>query len=141
MWPFVVKDTATRNSKYRTKGTPVLKPINVDKDVYEDYVLNKVFPAIKEKCPASMKSKTIRLQQDNAQHHTLINNNSEKMAEKLEELNLDIEIKPQPAQSPDLYILDLSIFRAIQSLKYKKGSKNLEELIKHTLEAFNAYEP
>ena len=59
MWPFVVKDTTMRNSKYRTKGTPVLKPINDDKDVYEDYVLNKVFPAINEKFPVLMKSKTI----------------------------------------------------------------------------------
>lgn len=35
----------------------------------------------------------------------------------------------QPPNSPDLNVLDLGFFRAIQSLKYKEASKTIDELV------------
>lgn len=38
IYPLATYYPAQRNSKYRDKGTPVLKPKNVDSDVFYDYL-------------------------------------------------------------------------------------------------------
>ena len=42
---------------------------------------------------------------------------------------LDLKIKRQPANSPDMNILDLGFFNAIQSIQNKHPPKNLDKLI------------
>jgi hypothetical protein len=48
----------------------------------------------------------------------------------------DIGFVHQPASSPDCNTLDLTFFRAIQSLQYQKCAKNVDELVAHVQEAF-----
>ena len=48
----------------------------------------------------------------------------------------DISFIHQPANSPDCYTLDLTFFRAIQSLQYQKSPTIIDELIAHLYESF-----
>jgi hypothetical protein len=59
MFPITEKLIAKKKSKYREKGEEYDKPINVTKDVYKDFIMNKVFPAVKKTVPAAMLNKPI----------------------------------------------------------------------------------
>ncbi len=48
-WPFVEIVAATRNSRNRPAGTLEVKPVNVTRDVYRSFIVEKVIPAIREK--------------------------------------------------------------------------------------------
>jgi hypothetical protein len=41
----------------------------------------------------------------------------------------NIRLKGQPPNSPDMNILDLGFFRAIQSIQYKKHATTVEDLV------------
>ncbi|XP_051145930.1 uncharacterized protein LOC127261677 [Andrographis paniculata] len=72
IFPFTEKVPAQRNSKNRTIGTIVTKPLeSITKKVTKKLLINKVIPAIKEKWPTN-RDKNITIQQDNAKQH--INN-------------------------------------------------------------------
>ena len=107
IWPFVKVVAAQRSSRHRARGTMEIKPVNVTKEVYLDMMLQKVLPAIKANCPLGMKSRRIILQQDNAPPHRSFTNANPAVVTKLEELGLNLEIRNQPANSPDLNVLDL----------------------------------
>jgi len=53
LWPFVEKVPAKRNSKRRPKGTMETKCLSVTASVYQEYLINKVLPAIYAKWPRS----------------------------------------------------------------------------------------
>ena len=53
---------------------------------------------------------------------------------------LDIRIIQQPANSPDLNVLDLEFFNSLQSLTDCPSPKTLQDLIKGVLEEFEGYE-
>ena len=50
---------------------------------------------------------------------------------------LDIDLKCQTPNSPDLNVLDLDYFIAIQSLRHQVAPKNIEQLIKAIEKSFN----
>jgi len=54
---------------------------------------------------------------------------------------LVVTIECQPAQSPDLNVLDLGYFAAIQGLQQRKRSKNIEDLVKVVEQSFVELEP
>jgi hypothetical protein len=54
---------------------------------------------------------------------------------------LDIQLINQPANSPDLNVLDLGFFASLQSKAYEKISRNLDELIRNVKNEFNNYDP
>jgi hypothetical protein len=56
----------------------------------------------------------------------------------LEEVGLNAILYTQPPNSPDLNILDLGFFRAIQSAN-DTVSNDEEQLIQHVLNAFNLF--
>ncbi len=70
-WAFVEYVAAKRSSKNRPKGTIEPKSIKVTRDVYREFLVGKVFPAIKDKWPRSFfassrdRSAPIWVQQDN----------------------------------------------------------------------------
>lgn len=132
IWPFVEDVPAKRNSKNRGKGTLEKKPINVDSIVYRDYMMNKVLPAIRQKWP---RGRVCKIQQDNATPH--IRSDDKHFLEEASKTGLDISFSPQPANSPDLNVLDLGFFRSIQSLQHQKSPKTIPELIKAVEESFN----
>ena len=45
----------------------------------------------------------------------------------------------QPANSPDMNVLDLAYFRSIQSLTLETAPKNLSDLIESVEDAFHSY--
>ncbi len=108
------------------------------KAVYRDLLITKLIPAIQEKWPniASF-GRTIRIQQDGAKPH--ISPNDEEFRNAVEASGLNLELYTQPAQSPDLNILDLGFFRAIQSFM-DAAPKDEFELIRAVEQAYKDYD-
>ncbi|XP_074301124.1 uncharacterized protein LOC141632478 [Silene latifolia] len=127
IWPFVSLEPAQRNSKNRVAGTLETKPIeSITKPVIKNMMLGVVLPEIKRKWPANA-SKNIFIQQDNARSH--ISNNDPDFREAASSDGWNIQLVQQPPNSPDLNVLDLGFFRAIQSLQTLTNSYKLNELV------------
>lgn len=138
IFPFVTKDLAKRTSVNRAAGTLVTKPISsVNREVSRKFLLEKVIPAIKEKWPRDAIHEPIIIQQDNARSH--INENDSEFLQVAKEDGFDIRLMCQPANSPDLNILDLGFFRAIQSLQHKETPKTFDELIEAVQRSFDSF--
>ncbi|XP_015163525.1 uncharacterized protein [Solanum tuberosum] len=136
IFPFVVKEPAKRNSKNRTTGTIETKSIlSVTKDITRACLIEKVLPAIRSKWPASTSSAPIFIQQDNARPH--IGVNDLEFMEAAQRDGFDIKLCFQPPNSPDLNVLDLEFFRAIQSLQYQNAPSNVDELVEVVEKSFN----
>ena len=61
-----------------------------------------------------------------------------------EEANKDgfnIRLVCQPASSPNMNILDLGLFSALQSVQFKSFLKDLKDLIKAVNDAYDTLEP
>ena len=52
IWPFVETRAAKRTSVNRPKGTPVTSLLNVDRNVYRNFIAEKLYPAIRDKFPS-----------------------------------------------------------------------------------------
>ena len=101
-------------------------------------LLEEVIPAIKAKWP-DYACKTIWLQQDNARPH--ISATDPDFIREATKDGWDIHLINQPAQSPDLNILDLGFFRAIQSIKDQMSYKDEDKLIEVVKSAYDNYDP
>jgi hypothetical protein len=53
---------------------------------------------------------------------------------------LDIRLVNQPANSPDLNVLDLGFFASLRSLTYERISRNLDKLIQNVKNEFDNYD-
>jgi hypothetical protein len=95
------------------------KPISVTKEVYKKFIMEKVLPAIEEKWPQCHRNMAIKLQQDNAKPHRMIHDDPE-VLEQLNNMTLRVNFFDQPTNSPDLNVLDLRYFAAIQALQQKQ---------------------
>jgi hypothetical protein len=84
------------------------------------YVIGNVLKAIVEKWPREHAGKTIWIQQDNAPSHLPVDD--EEFAAAVAQTGLDIKLVNQPANSPDLNVLDLGFFASLQSLTYERIS-------------------
>ncbi|XP_049383023.1 uncharacterized protein LOC125847448 [Solanum stenotomum] len=136
IFPFVVKEAAKRNSKNRATGTLETKPIlSMTKDITRNCLIEKVLPAIRSKWPISESNTPIFIQQDNARPH--IDINDMEFNEAAREGGFDIRLCFQPPNSPDLNVLNLGFFRAIQSLQYQKAPLTIDELINAVETSFN----
>ncbi|GAA0147647.1 hypothetical protein LIER_07297 [Lithospermum erythrorhizon] len=115
-------EPAKRNSKNRAAGTLVTKSIfSITQDVIRSYLLEKVVPTIKDKWPCCSRTSTIYIQQDNARPH--IDPLDDKLLAVAQGDGFDIRLTFQHPNSPDLNVLDLGYFRAIQSLQYREDLK------------------
>jgi hypothetical protein len=140
VWPFVEWYEAERSSRHRPRGTPLCRSIVVNKDSFQEMVLEKLLPAIRDRCPEEMRSRLIRIQLDNATPHRAIS--MEAFYNKAIELGLNCRLIFQPAQSPDTNICDLAFFASIQSLYYKKANiKTNVDLINAVRDCFCNYDP
>ncbi|XP_074290311.1 uncharacterized protein LOC141617040 [Silene latifolia] len=136
IWPFTYQEPAKRKSKNREAGTIVTKPVeSITKAVTKEALINLVIPAIKEKWPASA-SKNITIQQDNAKPH--ISGKDKDFMEAANSDGFNIKLTQQPANSPDLNILDLGFFRSIQSIQDENPAKTVEQLVQNVTEAYEA---
>ena len=75
-------------------------------------LVEKVIPAIKQKCP--VESKRCIIQQDNAKPHTTGEDSVVVQAMKYDRIRM--ELSKQPPNSPDFNVLDLGFFNYIQAL-------------------------
>ncbi|ETV95973.1 hypothetical protein H310_10629 [Aphanomyces invadans] len=120
---------ALGKSRNRPAGSEVLKSVVVTKDVYRRILIDKVVLAIKSKWtwPLGVDGGDIVIQQDNARPH--IGLDDAEFVTAGEEGGWTIRIQNQPAQSPDLNVLDLGFFNLIQSLQQTLECRSMEELI------------
>ena len=138
IWPIGHIAPAQRKSKHRAKGTPVWHNLSITKVVYRKLLIEKVLPAIHTKWPRlNTMTSPIRIQQDGATPHIVSDDPEFRAA--VEALGLNLHLYTQPAQSPDLNILDLGFFRAIQSFNDATPSSEME-LIASVEEAYNGYD-
>lgn len=139
IWPFVYQEPAQRNSKNRAKGTIITKNVESVTAVHcKNMIMENVVPAIKSKFPPTYKKKTIYVQQDNAKPHFSDNDADIVALGSADDWN--IKFKAQPANSPDLNVLDLGFFNSIQSLQHEASPDTIDELIDCVQHAFNKLE-
>ncbi|ETV66062.1 hypothetical protein H257_17391 [Aphanomyces astaci] len=70
-WAFTSTRQALRNSRNCKRGDDVVEPTTVSREVYRDYLVNKVIPAIRSLWPRQ-RSSVIWVQQDNARPHVSV---------------------------------------------------------------------
>ncbi|KAF0736407.1 hypothetical protein Ae201684P_007239 [Aphanomyces euteiches] len=133
IFPFVIHGTAKRSSRHQAKGAPVLIPQTVTRDIYVDALVNHVLPAILTKFPSRWK--TLYIQQDGARPHCT--DGCPELVASAASFGLNIKLVTQPANSPDLNILDLGFFAAIQTLQYRKCPKTIDEFLDAVHESFH----
>ena len=103
---------------------------------YRQFIIKKLLPAIKEKWPANALDRTIKIQQDNAQPHiTPVNM---EFCNAVQALDLNVQLVCQPPNSPDMNVLDLGYFNAIQSLQHKTAPRDIDKLITAVYESFQS---
>jgi hypothetical protein len=138
IFPFVVQVPAIRNSSNRRAGTLETKSItSVTREIMRSFMIEKVLPAIKDKWPTEDSCHPIFIQQDNARTH--IDINDQEFCEAAKEGGFDIRLMCQPPNSPDLNILDLGFFAAIQLIQQKFVSRTIDELVNAVVDSFEAY--
>lgn len=127
IFPFVTKELAKRTSTKWVAGTMETKEItSVNRDVIRSFLIENVLLTIKEKWPRDDLDTKIFIQQDNARTH--INHDNQEFIQEATQDGFIIRLMCQPANSPDLNILDLGFFSAIQSLQHKESPKTIVNL-------------
>ena len=137
IWPIGGWEPAQRASKNRPRGTLVWKNKPVTKGVYRELLISKLLPAIIEKWPRTDRlSRKIWIQQDGAKSH--INTDDEEFRQAIQDQELYAGLYTQAANSPDVNLLDLGFFRAIQSFN-DAALKTEEELIQSVQLVYTNY--
>ena len=134
IWPIGKWELVKWSSKKRIKGKPVWKNHSITWDVYREYLIQKLLPAIKHKWPTN--NGRIQLQQDGAKSRIL--DDSKEFKEVVDDIGLNLTVYTQSPNSPDTNILNLGFFRAIQSFN-DDCPANEEELIKSDEKAYGEY--
>jgi hypothetical protein len=135
----LLQEGAKRRSRNRGRGAQVTKPIKVDRTTMRSFLIGKVLKAIVQRWPREHRGKTIYIQQDNAPSHVPVDD--EEFARVVAQTGMNIQLVNQPANSPDLNVLDLGFFASLQSLTYERVSRNLDELIQNVQNEFDNYDP
>ncbi|XP_021750655.1 uncharacterized protein LOC110716342 [Chenopodium quinoa] len=139
IFPFTVQQVAQKSSKKRTRGTLETKALqNINREVIREMLLTKVIPAIKSKWPESL-AKDVVIQWDNARPHKVPRD--AEFIEATTTNGFNIQFIFQPAQSPDLNVLDLALFRSIQSLQYQSFFTDLDELVQKVKDSYDTFDP
>ncbi|GAA0142538.1 hypothetical protein LIER_03415 [Lithospermum erythrorhizon] len=85
----------------------------------------------------AQRRKVIFIQQNNARTH--VNPNDAYFQLAASQSGLDIHLVCQPPNSPNLNILDIGFFNAIQSLQHKVSLRSVEKLVDAVIKALNNY--
>ncbi|XP_058211657.1 uncharacterized protein LOC131323836 [Rhododendron vialii] len=129
------KQPARRSSKNHPAGILETKAIiSVTKDIIRSCMINQVLPAIHSKWPHSSAHETIFIQQDNAKPH--IQPFDLQFVEVATKYGFDICLSNQPPSSPNMNVLDLGYFRAIQSLQHQEAPKTVDALVNAVEKSF-----
>lgn len=136
-WAFTEEVPAQRSSKNRPRGTLELKPVNVNKDVYRKMLVENLFPAVKRKWP-DRRSK-IYVQQDGAPAH--VREGDLEVLYQGNRYGWDINLDIQPPNSPDFNILDLGLFRSLQSTTWDSNITDIRDIVNTAEKAFKELDP
>lgn len=136
IWPFVEKQKALRNSVNRPAGTMETKSVNVDKNIYREYLVTKIIPAIKKKFPFQ-RNKPVLIQQDNARPH--VSPTDPELLQSIAASGKNIQLVCQPPNSPDFNVLDLGFFRSLQSMQTKMQFTDIDGLIASVKYSYEIY--
>jgi hypothetical protein len=145
VWPIVEYVPAARASKNRPRGTIETKPLSVTKELYVDFLCNKLVPAVLSKWPRTTRGRhdviPVGMQQDNPNTHM-------KTADPMwietisRHPRFQFGIREQPPRSPDTNILDLGFFNSMQAQVWRlKRANNIDGLIANCLKAWEDYKP
>ncbi|RHY39373.1 hypothetical protein DYB30_002754 [Aphanomyces astaci] len=134
-WHFTEVVPAQRRSCRRDAGTPAMKTVTVTRDTYKAMIIDNVIPAIRSKWPSD-ETKRVKIQQDNARPH--VPPSDAAIVAACKAMGWDMEVVFQPPNSPDLNVLDLGFFRAIQTLQVEKHSSSIEDIVAATDAAWAA---
>jgi hypothetical protein len=142
IWPIGTYKLAKRSSKNRPAGTQEWQNDTVDQEAYKEILMDKVFQAIIDKWPLGELADpnlVIKVQQDGAGGHC--KEDDPDLLEYLESIHMDHKIKmyTQPANSPDLNILDLGLFNALQAAYYRTGPRNQVQLIEMVQRTYDEF--
>ena len=142
IWPIGSYAPAQRSSHLRPAGTMVWQDESVTRDVYQRMLLTCVIPAIKEKWPRSAwndRRHIIRIQQDGPPSH--ITPDDRLFNEGLSDLGVQnkILLYTQPANSPDVNINDLALFRCLQAAYEHFTPRNATDIIQYVTQVHAEY--
>ena len=145
IWPVGKEKAALKDSVNRPAGTIEWENETIDTEKYMELITDKVIPAIVAKWPSSdwnNDNKKVYIQQDGAPSHKRFVKVGA-WDEIVAELNLNgkIQLVTQPANSPDLNILDLGFFRSLQAQYYSHNPRNEMDIIRFVKQAFDRYDP
>ncbi|RLN13391.1 hypothetical protein C2845_PM09G20790 [Panicum miliaceum] len=111
---------------------------SVTGDTIRKFLIEKVLPAIKEKWPAEERGLPIFIQHDNAKTHIAVDD--PEFYRVAQEDGWDIRLMCQPPNSPDLNVLDLDFFAALQALFEKSSLSNIQEIESNVIKAYLEYQ-
>lgn len=138
IFPFAKMQPAKRGSKNRAAGTMELKPMtSIKREDIKEFLIGKILPRIRERWPQEDFGKTIYIQQDNARTH--VDPRDEDFLAAASQHGFDIRLICQPPNSPDLNILDLGFFNAIQTLQHQVCPRTIQELVSAVENSFDEY--
>jgi hypothetical protein len=122
--------TAKRKSKNRPAGSRVTTPVTMDKKLFVKMLTEEIMPAIHAKMPPS--ERDIVIQMDNAKPHNNVIKEPLVIAAiaDMEKKGRNIELVFQPAQSPDLNVLDLAVFGSMKRSKLKVNEFTVDNVMK-----------
>ena len=105
--------------RYGHVAPQVIKSIqSITREVIRDFMINKVLPAIRAKCPREDVNKPIFIQQDNAPSHLKVDD--PQFCEIAKQDRFDIRLICQPSNSPDFNILDLGFSELFKLFNTRK---------------------
>ena len=110
---------------------------SVNKETIRTFLVDKVLPAVKEKWPTKERGRPIFIQQDNAKTHIAVDDPD--FCHVAQEDGWDIRLMCQPPNSPDLNVLDLGFFAALQALFEKSSPSNIPEIEANVIKAYLEY--
>ena len=140
LWPFVEYTEARRSSKNRPRGALVTTPSPIiDRKEIKKVILEKVLPAIRQKFPIGAKAYPLFIQQDKATPHLL--SDDADLHEAAFSEGWSIKLTNQPANSPDLNLVDLGFFNSVQAAQERASVNTLDDLIREVRVSFNELTP
>jgi len=142
IWPVAEKGVAKRSSVNRPAGAEVVNLLSMDADEFFEMMTMEggVFDLIKQKMPW-MRDEVLYVQYDGATPHTG-KDNPFKLSCVANQDGWNIEMVAQPAQSPDLNLLNLGLFHSLQRRadEIRQGGQDVNGIMERTERAFEDYD-
>ncbi|CAN0299689.1 unnamed protein product [Discosporangium mesarthrocarpum] len=129
---------AKRTSKNRNRGEEYECDVAIEAEWYRTWYTTHLSPAIRHKMPW-MRGGSVSVQQDAATPHTG-KGNLERLSEEENRQGFHIKLGTQPAQSTDLHINDLGLFRYLKTRVMGARYDAVQELVGGVFKEYEEYD-